>query len=183
MDRHDLSQRGICNKAIHLARRCRGSRSILRRAIAIVFFGHPGGDFPQGRGAAFDRRPAARRDLFERDRAFHPGAAVGRGVVQHRLEAIQGLGEFRVVAFGGLELQPQFAELAGLRLRQQAKDALGGEAFALGLAGMGRRDVERHIAGIDLDDVVDQQHFDDARHVDRTGRVLGEHQRIDGEMP
>ena len=54
---------------------------------------------------------------------------------------------------------------------------------ALGLPGMGRRQVERHITGIDLDDIVDQQHLHHAQHINRPGGMLGEHQRIEGEMP
>ncbi|MPN23819.1 hypothetical protein SDC9_171212 [bioreactor metagenome] len=43
--------------------------------------------------------------------------------------------------------------------------------------------MEWNVAGVDLDDVVDEQHLDDAQDVDRAGRMLGEHQRIHGEVP
>jgi hypothetical protein len=54
----------------------------------------------------------------------------------HQCETVERLGEFRVVALGGLELEPQFAELGGLRVRQQAVQRVGGEPFALRLSGV-----------------------------------------------
>ncbi len=70
--------------------------------------GHPAlADFPQLRRPALDHRAVAGQHLLVRHAVLGPGAAAREHVDQQRLEAVQRLGEARVLALGLLEFPPQ----------------------------------------------------------------------------
>ena len=63
-----------------------------------------------------------------------------------------------------LHVTPLFG---GLVVGKQSEDASRGGGFTFVLIDLPHRVVGERVAGVDLDDVVDQQHFHDPQHVDR----------------
>ncbi|BDB28333.1 hypothetical protein CTP10_R57440 [Cupriavidus sp. P-10] len=92
--------------------------------------------------------------------------------MEQRLEAVQRFGELCIVALRRFEFGPKTAKLQGLRIRQQRKDPLRRQLLPLRLADLHRGIMERRIAGIDLHDIVEEQHLHDADHVDGRCRML-----------
>lgn len=132
-----------------------------------MFLYEPGGLLPEGWRATLYGRPVTCKDLFFIELMRGPGTTVRCDVMEQRLEAIQRFGEFRIVALRRFELGPKIAKLGGLRIRQQRKNPLRRQMFPFRLTGMHRRIMERRIAGIDLYDIVEEEHLHDADHVDR----------------
>ncbi|KAK68889.1 hypothetical protein L500_3802 [Bordetella holmesii CDC-H643-BH] len=103
--------------------------------------------------------------------------------MQQGLQSVERFGKARVVAAAGFELLPQRVEGFALIGRQQCKDTQRGSLLTLGLAGLRRCVMKGGVAGIDLDDVVDQQHLDYAQHIDGRGGVLRQRERVQRQMP
>jgi hypothetical protein len=122
-------------------------------------------------------------DLGGGDVVFAPGGALGVVVVQQRLEAVEGVGKVGVGGGGGFELFPEGAEGGGLVGGEEAEEFVGGGAFAGGFAQVGRRVVAVGVAGVDFDDVVDEEHAGDAVGVDAGGGVFGEERGHDRDVP
>lgn len=138
---------------------------------------------PQGGGASLDLVADAGDDAGVGDVVFDPAAAVVCEVEQGRHSAVDGVGEAgfgRVTVF---ELVPQGEEVGGAVGREEAEDALGGEALVLLALGPAAFDEGHGVAGIDLADVVDQKHFEDAAHVDGCGGEGFEGESEEGELP
>lgn len=138
---------------------------------------------PQGGGASLDLVADAGDDAGVGDVVFDPAAAVIGQVEQGRHGAIDRVGE---AGFGGIavfELVPQGEEVGGAVGRKEAEDALGGEALVLLALGPAAFDEGHGVAGIDLADVVDQEHFEDAAHVDGCGGKGFEGEGEEGELP
>ena len=81
------------------------------------------------------------------------------------------------------EFLPPRAERVCLLSRQEAENALGRGAFFLGFQLARGGVVDKGVARIDLDHVVDQQHRDDAPDVDLGGGVLREHEGHQRHVP
>lgn len=112
-----------------------------------------------------------------------PGGAAAEVVEQHRLQAIDGFGEDRFGGLQGFEIVPGAAELGGLIGGQKAEDSLGGGEFARDLRLATGLVVDHNVAGIDLDEIVDQEHPDDAADIDGPVGVLGQGGGHDGDVP
>ena len=123
-------------------------------------------------------------DAVVGDAVFFPTAALHAAVEQHRLEAVAGGGEFGLGRFLRLEFVPQPAKLARLVGGQQAEDAVGGDRLALVLVDHRGVVVGERVAGVDFDEIVDDEHFQDVEDVEaRPVGVLGEHDDAEAEMP
>ena len=142
---------------------------------------------PQPRRAAFD--PAAHPlDQLGIGYIIGDPAAPARGdVLHHRLRPVQRLGKDRIRGLVLLELGPQRAERLPLRIGQEAKDTRGGGRFGGKLRGtmMGGAigGMDRHIAGVDLDQIMQNQHADDATDLDARPGIPRQNQRIKRKMP
>lgn len=112
-----------------------------------------------------------------------PGAALGDGVVQEGLEAIEGVGVLGFRRLAGLEFFPKLAELAALIGREKAEEAVGGALLADIFFGKSDGVIGEGVAGIDLDDVVDEDHLDGVEEIDGYDGILGHEGGHDGEMP
>jgi hypothetical protein len=116
-----------------------------------------------------------------------PGAAPGGKVLHHGLHAIKAFGKDRVGGFGGLEFLPQRAQVAADVGGQKPEDAVGGGAF--GIQHRGRsvgcavRGMDRRVAGVDFDQIMQDQHADHAVDLHAGARLIGQHQRIKRQMP
>jgi len=73
-------------------------------------------------------------------------------------------------------------QLVRLRRREQSENAFGRRALALRLI-LTVRPVDRHVARVDLNDILDQQHLDDSEDVDIAHRVVGQKDRVQREVP
>lgn len=144
---------------------------------------HLFGEVPE-LGAAIGDVPVARDDAIVGDAMAGPGGAVGAAVQKHGLEAIDGGGEFGFGGLSGFELIPECAELARLIFGQQAEDAVGGTRFAFVLIGHRGGVVGEGVAGVDFDEVVDDDHLQDAKDVEgRDVGVFGQDDHTKAEMP
>lgn len=100
----------------------------------------------------------------------------------HRMQGIHGVGEPGLGGLVGLEFEPEFLELAPLRLREQ-----GEQTLCSGL--LPRLDVREialvHpvVAGIDFDKVMDGQELDDMMNVGAVRGMIGECQRLQDHVP
>ena len=94
-----------------------------------------------------------------------PCGAFGQTVEQHRLKTIDGGGKFRFRCRAGFEFVPERTQFARLIWRQQTEDALGGFGFALVLIGHAGGVVGEGVTGVDFDEIVNDEHFQDAEHV------------------
>ena len=137
---------------------------------------------PQVRRPSLDGRPIPLQHLLVTDGVLRPRAPARPYVHEQRLQAIQRLGELRIERLGCLELLSEGAQLVRLRRREQSENAFGRRALELGLI-LTLCPVDRHVARVDLDDIVDQQHLDDSEHVDVTHRVVGQQDRVQREVP
>ena len=83
-----------------------------------------------------------------------------------------------------LELIPEGPELDGLVAGQHPEDPVRGERLALVLAGHPRRVVGERVAGVDLHEVVDDEHLQHAQDVDPgVVRVLGQDDGRETQVP
>lgn len=122
--------------------------------------------------------------LIVGDVVLAPTAAVRAGVEQHGLEAVAGVGEFRFGCGARFELIPEGAELAGLIVRQEAEDAVGGAGFAIVLVDHGGGVVGEGVAGVDFNKVMNETHFEDAQDVEvRDVCMLREDHDAQAESP
>lgn len=119
------------------------------------------GEIPEGGGAGGDVGVAG-EDAVGGDTMALPGGALGVGVEQHGVEAVAGGGETGLGGGAGLELVPEGAELDGLVGGEEAEDAVGGEALAGVLINHAGGVVGEGVAGVDFDEVVDEEHFENA---------------------
>ena len=110
-----------------------------------------------------------------------PGAALRVIVVKLRNEPIQRVGKSGFRSPGRFEFAPKLTELRRLILWKKPEDAVGSPAFFLDLVSLSIINVG--IAGIDLDDVVDEDHPDDFGDIERLVGVFGKCQGEKGKMP
>ncbi|VTR67285.1 hypothetical protein DESC_60025 [Desulfosarcina cetonica] len=127
----------------------------------------------------------ALHDLGLDDAVALPHLSLGKGIVNQRLQAVEGVGEARLGGFTGFELIPQGTKCLGLVPGQQIEDAFGRGRFALGLVLVSDAVVAIGIAGIDLHQIVDQHHADHLQKIDRVIGlgVLTQHQGHQGQVP
>ena len=104
-------------------------------------------------------------------------------IEQDRLQPVAGLGETRVGTLGRLEFIPGGAEGLSLIRGQQAEQDIGRRLLAFGLAMVGQRQMQRGVAGLDLHQIVQDQHLHHAPDIDRLHRVVLKHHGKEGEMP
>ena len=120
------------------------------------------------------------------DRVLAPRAAARQPVQKHRLQPVDRLREAGLRRRLGLELVPHGPQAGALVEWQHSEDPLGREllaGFLIGPTGLVHGRVDERVAGIDLDEVVHEQHLDDAADIDRFVRVLGQHDGRQREMP
>jgi hypothetical protein len=138
---------------------------------------------PEHRRAVADGSVAF-ENAIGRDAVLTPRRATGGEVEEERLETVERSGEAGRLAGALLVLLPERAEHRLLVFGKEGEDPLRGEALALELLREGRFvGVDEDVAGIDLDDVVDEHHRDHAPEVDAVGRVFGEDEREHREVP
>ena len=94
-------------------------------------------------------------DVVERDSVVAPAPASGSGVQERRLDPVQSAGKAGVFAVAGLEFVPEAAQFRCEVGWQQAEDPV-----RRGLLGRRLRHgiviaVDRRVAGVDLDNVMD----------------------------
>ncbi len=110
-------------------------------------------------------------------------ATISFEVADDRLYAIKGLGENGVVGLGRFEFAPKTEIGVALIWRQEAENTVRSSAFDL----FDDRHVvvamDRIIADIDLDEVVDQQHLDDAFYPDGAVGMFCKDQGIERDVP
>ena len=112
-----------------------------------------------------------------------PGAAAAGVVEEHGLQSIERGGEARVGGRARVELLPQGPQLGAEIGRQQREQSIGGATLTLVLIGSPGLVVTEGVAGIDLDQVVHQDHLEHAGEVEAGRAVLGEQQRHHREVP
>jgi hypothetical protein len=139
--------------------------------------------YSQRSGRAVADRPHPRHHLIPRHAVLAPGAAAGAVVVQHRLQSIERRGEAGLGRGARLELVPQAAQLSPEVVGQQGEESVGGAALALALVEHGGLVVAEGVAGVDLDQVVDQHHLQHARQVDPGRGVLRQQHRHHRQVP
>ncbi|MCY1369999.1 hypothetical protein D9M69_570680 [compost metagenome] len=122
-------------------------------------------------------------DLFQRHAALRPGSSAGEYIDEQRLKTIQRFRELRVFGLRPLELLPQAQEFAGLRRRQQAEQPRRGPGFLFGLPFARGSAMDRKIAGIYLDDVMQQEHPDDPVGINRPIGILVQDQGVHCQVP
>ena len=123
----------------------------------------------------------SREHAFGCDSMLLPGAALRVEVVKLRDKAIERGGEARFRGRGALEFMPQRLKFLLLIGRQQSEDSLGCALLSLRLITLGIVDIR--VAGIDFDDVVNENHPDDLADVEGLVGMLGENDRHKREMP
>jgi len=103
--------------------------------------------------------------------------------LQHRQKAIHRIGKaaFRRVAI--FIFAPQGDEFGFLRFGQKPENALSREFFFFDLGRSGRVIVKKSVVGIDFNDVVQKQHFDDAIHIDFRFGIFSQQHRHQRDMP
>lgn len=135
-------------------------------------------------GRAVGDRAATDTGLVVSDAMFAPAPAFGVGVEEHGLEAVAGVGKFRLGSGAGFELVPEGTELARLIGREEAEDAVGGADFAIVLCGGVDGVVGEGIAGVDFHEVMDEAHFEHAEDVEVGDvGVFGEDDDAEAEGP
>ena len=135
-------------------------------------------------GAAVGDVAIAGDDAIVSDAVAVPRGTLGETVEKHRLEAVDSGGELRFGRLFFFKFVPERAELAGLIDGEEAEDAIGGEGFALVLAGHRGGIVSKGVAGVDFDEVVKYHHFEDAQDVEvRDVGVLGEDDDAKAKRP
>lgn len=77
--------------------------------------------------------PVSFRDLPGGDAVPAPGVAFRQIIVDHRLQPVEGSGEFRFRRLPRFKFPPQGHQKRPLVIRQQAKDPPGGPLFPFGL--------------------------------------------------
>lgn len=113
-----------------------------------------------------------------------PGAAADGHVLQHGLEPVEGPRELRVGGPPLGELVPQPAQAAVLVRGQQGEDAVGGRPLRGVLPGLLLSvGVGEQVPGVDLHQVVQQDHGHDTERVDPGRRVVAEYRRHHGQVP
>ncbi len=112
-----------------------------------------------------------------------PDRALGRVVEHQRRQSVERRREARLDRLPRLELVPQGSEARGLVVGQQAEQPGGRRLLALRLVLLAHLVVDERVPGVDLDDVVHDDQLQHAPHVDRLGRVLGQHHGHEAEVP
>lgn len=142
----------------------------------------PFGVAPERFGCLRDRAHAG-ENLLLRDAGGAPRAAITVHVLQERLQPVDRMSEARLRRSPILELIPERTQLRGLVVGQQAEDAVRRDSLARLSRRAGLRIVSERIAGIDLDEVVHDEHTDDVREIDSGWRLLVQEHRHQREMP
>src|SRR6056297_3918898 len=105
-----------------------------------------------------DWPPDTVRHLIECRPMFTPADPAGRKVEIGRLEAIKRLGEPRVRRLASLEFIPEGAHVAVLFDRQKPEYAIRRRTFRPRDGGAVGLSIDRGVAGVDLDQIVQQKH-------------------------
>jgi hypothetical protein len=157
-----------------------------RLGLEIAFFDGIGEQVldvrPEARGSIADVAVAV-DDLVEADAMGAPRGALGVVVVEDGLEAVEGGGKAGLGRLPGFEFVPELAKLGGLVRRQDAEDTIGGTLLALGLIAVSLGVVYQGVASVDFDNVVDEEHADDAGDIDGLDGIFGEDRGDGGDMP
>ena len=113
-----------------------------------------------------------------------PGRPLGARVQEDGLEAVD---RVREPGFGRrllLEFVPERAEFERLVRGQEAEDPVRRPGLPRVLLDHARGVVGEGVAGVDLHEVVDEEHLQDAQHVEvRRVRVLGQDDDGEAEVP
>lgn len=104
-------------------------------------------------------------------------------IEQDRLQSVTSLGETGVRALGRLEFIPECAEGRTLIRGQHAEQDIGGCLFALCLAVVDQGQMQRRVPGLDLHQIMQDQHLHHAPDIDRRHRIVLKHHGEEGEMP
>ncbi len=138
---------------------------------------------PYNRRTPLDLDADTALQLVARHGVVRPSPAVCFKIADHRLNPVNRLGKDRVIAFGGFELIPQRPERPGLIRRQQPEDPVCRPL----LDGFGQRrimgSVDRRVACINFNQIMDQKHPDDPGDIDGPIGMLGQRDGIECNMP
>jgi len=128
-------------------------------------------------------RVHATQHLFARGAIETPGAALRRQVLEKRLEAVDGVGEAGFGRLLRLEFFPEGTKPAAEIGREDAEEAVGGPALALGsrLGGFGI--VSEGILGVDFHQVVRGQHFENMFEIERLDGIFAQHHGSKDDVP
>ena len=103
--------------------------------------------------------------------------------MQQGLQPVDGPREPGLGRLPRLEFVPECPEFLRLVRRQKPEYPIGGDLLAGFLIGQRGCVIDERVAGIDLDDVVDQQHLQHARQVDGLVGMLRKHHGHQRELP
>ena len=118
------------------------------------------------------------------DAVTAPGRPFGAAIQQHGLEAVDCGGKLRLGCLARLEFIPESAEFTRLVRWQKAEDPVGGDGFALVLGRHRPGVVGKRVTGVDLHEVVNDEHLEHAQNVElRPVRVLGERDDDETKVP
>ena len=114
---------------------------------------------------------------------FNPAAAARREVLHRGLEPVE---RFRKAGCGGLigfELFPRRAKIVAQVVGKDAKDTISGKLFLRFHIGSVVAAENRVVACVNLYQIMQDQHLDDAGDVDIGARLIRQHQRIKRQVP
>ena len=103
-----------------------------------------------------------------------PRAAFRVVIGEQRLQTIQRRREPRFRAFLGLEFLPESTHLLRLIWRQHPENPVGCLLLAFAFTDLRLCVVDKNITRINFHEIVDQNHLEDAKRIDRHVRVFGE---------
>jgi hypothetical protein len=123
-------------------------------------------------------------DLPRLERLVPDAMTLGREMVEHRLHVVYCGGEECVWRFSLVEFLPERDASRALVGGKESEYAAGRGVFAIFFVHVAGRVVEKRVSRVYLDDIVNEQHFDDGADIDRwVDRFVGEDYRHEREMP
>lgn len=131
---------------------------------------------PYRRRAAAHFFPDAGLELRQSDVEIVPRSAPAFEIAENGLNPVDGFGEDRIVAFASFEFPPQVREISRKALWKKAEEARRGCVFLFGLKPGIMGAVDRHVACVDLDDVMEQHHLQHPVSGHRSDGMLGQNQ-------
>ena len=140
--------------------------------------------FGPERGAALGSEAVAGEYPIGGYAVLLPRGALGVGVEEDREHAVHGVGVLRLGGGARLEFVPEGAILGGLVGGQEREDTVGGDGLAGVLGGGAGGVVGEGVAGVDLHEVVDEEHLHHAQQIEGGDvGVLGEEYGHNGDVP
>ena len=112
-----------------------------------------------------------------------PASTVRVGVLQQRLQPVDGVRNARRRGLLHFEFFPQLVQTGCLIGREQAENPLRRNAFALGLRHLPCGVVGKRVTGIDFDQIVDRQHLERAKQIELERHVLAQEQDGQSQVP